>query len=279
VGALAGSNVRVVLQSARLGTESDAAWQRSARFGSRIARRCQAARMILATSPLVADELTTAGYDSTRIVTIPWGVPLPPLPSGCAREQAREALAGVNQDLTAAAGDPVAVGVGRLADRSGFAHLVKAWKSVVVRFPAARLWIVGDGPQRQQLYQLIGDLDLRQRVFLPGTFSDTNELLEAADIFVQPATAEGPTLDLADAMATGLPVVASDLPGHREWLAEAHTGRLVPPGDSRALATVLLELLENPSQAISLGSAAREQIRQSHSLSACAERYLSTFSS
>jgi len=264
----------VLLQADLAGPAGDVAWQRTASFGSRIARRCKEAARIVATSQSVAAELAAAGYDAERIAVIPHGLPLPPAPSACVRDQAREALAGVNHDLTTPTADPVVVAIGRLAPQSGFAHLVKAWKSVAARFPAARLWIIGDGSERERLYQLIGDLDLRQRAFLPGIFSDNRELLAAADIYVQPATAEGPTLTLTEAMASGLAVIASDLPGHREWIAAGASGLLIPPADSKALAPPLIELLEHPAQAVTIGSAARQKIRESHSLEVCVEQYL-----
>ena len=271
---LAGSTVRVVLQSDLAGAAGDAAWQRTASFGGRIARRCREAPRIVATSPLVAAELTAAGYDPACLTIIPHGVPLPLPQSACQREHSREALAGVNHDLATRNEDPVAIAIGRLVPEAGFAYLVKAWKHVSSRFPAARLWIIGDGPERDRLYQLTGDLDLRQRAFLPGVFSDYRELFEASDIFVEPAIAEGPTLALAEALASGLAVVATDLPGHRTWIEPDKNGLLVPLGDSKALAAALVNLLEQPARRIDFGSAARERIRQSNSLETCARQYL-----
>ncbi len=275
---LAGSPVRVVLQSELTGPVGDAAWQRTATFGSRIARRCCEAERIVAASGLVAAELTAAGYDAARVVVIPQGVPLPPPMSACKREQARAALAGVNHDLTTRNEDPVVVAVGRLVPESGFSNLLKAWKQVSARFPAARLWIIGDGPERDRLYQLTGDLDLRQRAFLPGIFSDYRELFEATDIYIEPGTAEGPVLPLAEALASGLTAVVTDLPNHRAWIEPNRTGLVVPPGDTTALATALVYLLEHPARRIDFGSAAREWIRQSHSLEDCAQQYLAALS-
>ncbi|MCI0361692.1 MAG: glycosyltransferase family 4 protein [Planctomycetaceae bacterium] len=272
---LARSGPRVVLQADLAGPAGDIAWQRTASFGGRIARRCQQAEQIIAASPLVAEELAAAGYDRERLTVIPYGVPLPPAPSACTHHRAREALAGVNQDLATLAEAPVALAIGRLEPQSGFAHLVKAWKSVAARFPAARLWIIGDGPERDRLYQLTGDLDLRQRAFLPGIFSDHHELFEAADLYIQPATTEGPVLPLVEAMANGLACIASHLPSHRQWIEPGRTGLLVPPADSPAIARALIELLEHPARRIELGSSARQQIRQSHSLESCALQYLS----
>lgn len=274
VGALAGSRTKVVLLADAAGPSGDVAWQSSATFGSRIAHRSREAAAIVATSAVVAAELRSAGYSQEKIVTIPWGVPLSAVHSACVRDQSRQSLAGANHDLVTCGTDPVVLAIGRLTPDRGFAHLVKAWKSVTARFPAARLWIAGDGPERERLYQLIGDLDLRQRAYLPGTFSDQQELLEAADVFVQPATAPGPTLALVEALAMGLPAIASDLPCHGAWIEDRRSGRLVAASDVRALAAALIETLEQPAQALELGAAAREKIRREHSLEQCAARYL-----
>ena len=274
VGALVGAGTKVVLLADAAGPSGDVAWQGAAAFGSRIARRSREAAAIVATSSAVADELSAAGHSRQKIVTIPWGVPLPAVLSACVRDQSRQSLAGANHDLVVGGAEAVVLAIGRLMPDRGFAHLVKAWKSVAARFPAARLWIAGDGPERERLYQLIGDLDLRQRAFLPGTFSDQQELLEAADVFVQPATAPGPTLALVEALAMGLPTIATDLPCHGAWIEDRRSGRLVAASDARALATALIETLEHPAQALELGAAAREKIRREHSLEKCAARYL-----
>jgi glycosyltransferase involved in cell wall biosynthesis len=277
VGALAGSELPVVLQAERSGPGGDIAWQRSAAFGGRIARRCQGGTAFVATSRLVAQELRAAGYAEARTTTICRGVPIPPPQGSTTRDAAREALAGVNHDLATTTQQPVAVAIGRFVPESGLAHVVKAWRAVAARHPQARLWIVGDGPQREFLYRLVGDLDLRQRVLLPGVFAESQELLAAADVYIQPATSGGPTLGMAEALASGLPVVASDLPEHRAWIAGGETGLLVPAGDSRALAEAILQLLDDPARAVALGAAARSRIRESHTLQQSAEQYLELF--
>jgi glycosyltransferase involved in cell wall biosynthesis len=277
VRALAGSGVPVVLQAERAGSGGDIAWQRTVSFGSRIARRCRQAAGFVATSQLAAREMAAAGYDHDRTTTIPRGVPIPPPRGALARDAAREALASVNHDLAAPTQNPVALAIGRFLPESGLVDLVKAWRAVAARFPLARLWIVGDGPQRDLLYQLIGDLDLRQRVLLPGTFAESGELLAAADLFIQPAASEVPTLCLAEALAAGVPVIASDLPGHREWIAADELGLLVPKGDPRALSTAIMQLLSEPAQAVALGVAARAHMRQEHTLVGCAQKYLELF--
>ncbi|MEX2173565.1 MAG: glycosyltransferase family 4 protein, partial [Pirellulaceae bacterium] len=262
VRTLGNSRIPVVLQAEQAGPSGDVCWQQQARFGGRIARRCRQARRVIATSRAIEGELQRAGYEAARVVTIPRGIPLPPLANATLREAARESLAGANHDLQVGPSQPVALACGRFVPEQGFVELVKAWRTVAARFPAARLWLVGDGPQRSLLYQLIGDLDLRQRISMPGTFAETDELLEAADLFLHPATVEASTLRLAEALAAGKPVIASDLPGNREWLSAGENGVLVSPGDCPALAAAIVALLAEPARGIELGAAARRRIKQ-----------------
>jgi glycosyltransferase involved in cell wall biosynthesis len=277
VRAVAGDRIPVVLQAEQAGPEGDMAWQQSANFGSRIASRCKQATAFVATSKLIAGELAAAGYDPTRTSVILRGVPIPPPHGATTRDAARESLATGNHDLAATTQQPVVVACGRFVPTSGFVELIKAWKSVAAKFPLAKLWVVGDGPLRERLYQLVGDLDLKQRVHLPGTFGEHDELLAAADLFVQPATGEVPTLVLSEALATGLPAIASDIAGHREWITDGETGVLVPPGDPKSLAAAMLGLLEQPARAVALGAEARERMRAEHSLTRCAVAYLELF--
>jgi glycosyltransferase involved in cell wall biosynthesis len=271
--ALDGTTIPLVLHA----EPGEVAWQRTASFGSRIARRCRQAQAIVATSPLVETELQQSGYDAARIVTIPPGVPIPPPRGAAARDAARQSLAGVNHDLFVPTENLVALGIGRLTREEGWGDLVKAWRSIAARWPEARLWIVGDGPEREKLYHLIGDLDLRYRVLLPGTFGETDGLYAAADLFIRPALAAGNPLHLAEALAAGLPSVATDLACHRPWIEPDKTGLVVAPGDVRGLSAAIARLIEHPAQAIMLGAAARERMKQQATLEACAARYIELF--
>ncbi|MDX1944437.1 MAG: glycosyltransferase family 4 protein [Pirellulaceae bacterium] len=252
----------------------EVAWQRTARFGGRIARRCQQAKTIVATSPLVERELLDAGYEAARIRVIEPGLSLPPVTSAAAREAAREALAAINHDLFAPSQHPVALAMARFYLDEGLGELIKAWRSISARWPAARLWIVGDGPEREALYQLIGDLDLRYKVLLPGTFLETEDLLAAADLFVRPALSDGNPLHLAEALAAGLPAVVTDLPSHRRYVEHERTGLLVSIGDTRGLTSAIARLIEHPGISIPLGTTARERVRAEFGLERWVAGYL-----
>jgi glycosyltransferase involved in cell wall biosynthesis len=264
LGTASAWGVPVILQVDAGGPAGDLAWLRTAPFGQRVLRRCRRATRVVATSPAAEAELLAAGFTPSQVTSIAPGVPLPAPGNPNRRIAARKALADVNFDLRAAAENPVIVASGRLDSASGIESLLRAFAAAAARFPAARLWIAGDGPERQRLWSLIGDLDLRARAFLPGTFSPREEFLQAADLFIAPATAEGPTPELAQAMAVGLPCIATDLPAHRDWIESETTGLLVRPSSTAQLEEAICRLLANPAEGVRLGAAARRHISERH---------------
>jgi glycosyltransferase involved in cell wall biosynthesis len=191
VGALRGSGVPVVVRAEGGGAAGDCQWQATARFGMRIRRRCYEADAIVAPSDAIGAELLAAGYDPAKIKRIDNGVRLPPPRAPLAREAARSALAEANWDLKCEPDAPVAVYTGRLHPDKGLLDLVQAWPTVAKRWPNARLWLIGEGPQREELFERIGDLGFRYQVCLPGSFDEIDDVLAAADLFVLPSYSEG----------------------------------------------------------------------------------------
>jgi glycosyltransferase involved in cell wall biosynthesis len=241
--------------------EGDLEWHRTATFGSRIALRCRQATAIVSPSPALAEELAASGCLREAITVIPRRVRLPPPRSPKLREDARAALAAANYDLATTSAAPVALAVGRLDAEHRFGDLVRAWRIVTAHRSEARLWIIGDGPDRERLFRQISDLDQRFRVLIPGTFDCLDELLQAADMLLVPGQHTMPPLAQLQAQAAGLPVIAADAPALREQIVADQAGLLFPPTDARALAAAVLRLLENPALAVNLGSAAREAAR------------------
>jgi sugar transferase (PEP-CTERM/EpsH1 system associated) len=170
--------------------------------------------------------------------------------------------------------DEVAVGtVGRLdpvKDQMGlleaFARLAAAERRVV-------LFIVGGGPCRAALEQRAGRADLAGRVHLLGERSDIAELLKGFDIFVLPSIAEGISNTILEAMATGLPVVASRTGGNPELVEEGVTGTLVPVGDPAALAAALTLHVTEPEVRSLYGKAGRQRAVVHFGLERMAEHY------
>jgi len=252
----------VVLRPEGAGATGDLAWQSWGRFGRTIGRRCRRADAVVAISGAISSELLAAGYDATRIHELPNGVPVPDPPWRC------------RPDCRAA---PRAVAVGRLAPEKGHATLVAAWPRVLAAHPRARLTLIGEGPERPALEALVDRLGLRAAVELPGPMTDPGAALRAADLFVLPSREEGMSIALLEAMALGLPLVASAIPGNRRLVHDFKDGRLAPPDDPDALARVVLEQWADVDRAVHMGRAARRRVVDEFSIAAVARRHLELF--
>lgn len=273
----AGPRQVVVLRAEGAGPTGDCRWQSTARFGWLIGRRCRRAPAVVAPSPAIEAELLAAGYEATRVCRVPNGVTVGPPPDARRKPLARRALADAQPALFLAPGTPLAVAAGRLHPAKGFDDLIEAWHSVVARCPAARLWIAGDGPHLAALQQRITRRDLQGRVVLAGSFDTVDELLAAADLFVLPSLEEGMSLALLEAMAAGLPIVATDIPGNRAVVDNDRQALLVPPGSPVALAAAVTRLLGDAPLASRLATAARERVAERFTLDQTVSRHLELF--
>ncbi len=128
--------------------------------------------------------------------------------------------------------------------------------------------IVGDGPLRGELEELAGWLRIAKRTFFLGERSDVPSLLKLMDAFVLPSTSEGMPNALMEAMAAGVPVIATNVGGVPELVVDGETGRLVSPQDEREMADVLGEVLDDRESASALGRAGHERVRRDYDIGA-----------
>ena len=170
---------------------------------------------------------------------------------------------------------PRIVAIGRLAAPKDALTLVRALAAVGPR-PYSAL-VVGDGPDRPAVEAEIRSLGLERAVRLAGERRDVPGLLADADVFVLSSRSEGAPLSVLEAMAAGLPVVASAVGGVPELVADGATGLLVPPGDPGALAAALDRLLADPALRRRLGAAARERVRTRFDLAGMREAHLALY--
>ncbi|MEW4454678.1 glycosyltransferase family 4 protein [Bremerella sp. JC817] len=276
---LAGSKVPVVLRAEGSGDTGDCAFHDTANFGLRIRRYCQEADAFIAPSQQIFDEMLSAGFERERIRFIPNGVRVGPLRTAEDRRHARAALGAANPIMTLAESAPLVAFTGRLHPGKGLAKLVRAWPQVLQRFPAARLWLIGEGPQESELAAMIGAMGLQSRIILPGAFDTVEDVLAAADAFVLPSLHEGMSIALLEAMAANLPCVVSDIPGNRILIEPEETGLTFPVDDVQALADALIRILEDQQLSQALGSAARKRVIDHFSLTRTAEDHVSLFRS
>jgi glycosyltransferase involved in cell wall biosynthesis len=144
-------------------------------------------------------------------------------------------------------GRRLVLSVGRLVPEKNQAALLRAFALTADRHPDADLWIVGEGPLRADLESLRAELKLEGRVFLVGQRDDVPALMKAADLLASSSQVEGFGLVVAEAMASGTLVVATDVGGVAEVM-QGH-GTLVPCGDVAALAQAITRSLDlNPTE-------------------------------
>jgi glycosyltransferase involved in cell wall biosynthesis len=124
------------------------------------------------------------------------------------------------------------------------------------------LVLAGEGPERSSIEAAIADHSLAHQVHLLGTRSDIHHLLPAADLFLLTSISEGIPLTIIEAMAAGLPVVATAVGGIPEVVVDGHTGLLTPPKASHDLAAAILQLASNPQQRAKMGQAGRSRAQQ-----------------
>lgn len=166
------------------------------------------------------------------------------------------AAVGIPEDV------PVIGTVARLEPAKGIKYLLEAAYLIDKEYGPVYFLIVGDGPDRESLQQQARMLGIEEKVIFYGFSSDIPSLLPVFDIAAIPSLREGMSIFCLEALAAGLPVVASAVGGLPEIISPEKTGFLVPPGDPQALAETLLLLLHNREMAVSLGSKGKEMVVQ-----------------
>lgn len=178
--------------------------------------------------------------------------------------------------------DRIVIGtVGRLAAVKNQTLLLRALHQILQRQPdlseRLRCIIVGDGPQRSELEQTIASLSLQSIVWLAGNSNDVPAWLSHFDVFALPSLAEGIPNTILEAMATGLPVIATAVGGNPELVEHDVTGLLVPSGDTNALADAMLRLIENPQQRLMMGRVAVARIHETFNWDNTMNAYLQIY--
>ncbi|ELY42667.1 glycosyltransferase family 4 protein [Natronorubrum bangense] len=176
--------------------------------------------------------------------------------SGIDLEQFRDVTPAADVD-----GDGVRIlMVGRLADGKGFDVLLDAVEQLAT--DDLSVYLVGDGPQKTFLEREIDRRGLAETVSMLGYRSDVPAIMAACDVFVLPSYREGTPRVITEAMASGLPVVATDIAGIPEQVADGESGYLIEPGDDAALANRLEALLASREQREALGAVGRKRVER-----------------
>ena len=167
--------------------------------------------------------------------------------------------------------------VGRLAPPKRPDLALRALASVRAAIPEAELHLVGDGPLRAQSEKLASELGLDGAVRFLGDRNDVPELLAGAECALLASDYEGCPLAVVEAMAAGVPVVATDAGGTGELVQPGRTGELASRGDADALATVLQRVLADPARAAALGAEGRRVAEARLSLKGMVENLVALY--
>ena len=171
--------------------------------------------------------------------------------------------------------------VGRMQAVKDQVLLAKAFVRMVQDRPeyrrTARLMMVGDGPLRQQCLDILEADGVSELSWLPGERNDIPELMRACDLFVLPSRAEGISNTILEAMATGMPVVATNVGGNAELVVDNETGRLVPSPDMAAMATALAGYVADGDLRRKHGQAGRARVEACFSLDRMVKRYVDLY--
>jgi len=179
----------------------------------------------------------------------------------------------VRKELGIVPTDIFLLAVGRLMVQKGHDVLIQAVSRVVESFPNIKAGICGDGPLRSQLASQIVALGLSNHVKLLGMRSDISLFLTAADIFILPSRWEGLSRALLEAMASGLPPVATRVDGAQEVITNGIHGLLVHPDNPDELANSIIQLLENTDLRKRIGKAAQAHILQNYNTDGMCRNY------
>lgn len=177
---------------------------------------------------------------------------------------------------------PLVIGtVGRLAGVKDQGTLVAAFARLLQAQPEAagrlRLVIVGDGPDAGRLRALVGELGIGPYTWLAGERDEVPDWLRLLDLFVLPSLGEGISNTILEAMATGLPVVATRVGGNPELVQDGHNGLLVPPADPGALAKALGQYLARPALLAEQGAQGLARVRRDFHWDSCVAAYLGVY--
>jgi glycosyltransferase involved in cell wall biosynthesis len=207
---------------------------------------------VVAVSYELREFMVASNFGTSRVGVIHNGIDTGPVPTGADRRRARSLLAIDDDTLVIAT-------VARLDPVKDLHSLLEAFALARQSLPAARLLVVGDGPERSALESRAAQPDLAGSIRFLGMRPDVKALLPCADLYVNSSISEGISLTILEAMASGVPVVATAVGGTPEVLDEG-AGVLVPARHSQRLADALLRLAAAPAARAQLAGHGRRRV-------------------
>jgi glycosyltransferase involved in cell wall biosynthesis len=252
-------NKKVIVKVAGGGESGDLYVIKERKLGRLYLQFIKRADRIISVSREITSQLRENGFSESIIQEIPNGV---------------DTSEFIPRELPLSSGERVLIYVGRLDPLKGLDDLLKAFKKVSERYPETRLVLVGDGPERTNLIQLALELGISNAVSFEGIQEEVKTYLRRGEIFTFPSLTEGLSNVLLEAMACGLPVVATRIGGNTELIEDGLNGVLVNPRDPDELAEAIITLLANPEKSKQMGRGGRKIVEEKYSLDRIADEYL-----
>jgi glycosyltransferase involved in cell wall biosynthesis len=215
------------------------------------------------------DELVKAGFSQERMRMIPNGVEIP--------YGGQYDKVNLRNKLLLRESAFVIIFVGRLSSQKAPSILLDSWIEFAQYVPDTQLVFLGDGELRMMLEEQMAQHVLGKRVIFAGKVDNVNEYLMAADVFALSSVSEGMSNALLEAMAIGLPVVASQVSGTSDVIEHRQNGLLFNAGDIRGMTECLFELAQSTELRAELGASARWTIEEKYSLDKVTDNYLELY--
>lgn len=212
----------------------------------------------------------TVGHVDDKVIVVTNAVDVARYPAAVDREEVRARLG-------LASTDHLMIMVGTFKRQKGHRYLIEAARSVLPQLADLQILLAGDGELAEEIKALVRNDGLAGQIHFLGDRRDIPELLATSDSFVLPSLWEGLSVALVEAMASGLPVIATEVSGTTQVMVDGETGWLVPPGDPGALARAMIELYSDASVARARGAAGRERVLASFSARSQAEQLAAMF--
>jgi glycosyltransferase involved in cell wall biosynthesis len=223
-------------------------------------------RIVAVGEPLREYLINTVKLPARKVITIKNGIDTARFgPSA-------ETRAAVRNEFGYGTGDVVIAIVARLAPVKNHKLLIDTFGTFAGKYPQARLLIIGDGPLRGELESHVAHCSLQQKITFAGDRPDVERLMTGADIATLSSQSEGISLTLLEAMATGLPVVATNVGGNPTIITEGRDGHLVEQ-NVPSYSTALGRLVESETVRRQLGERARTTVIEKWSVTRMAEQY------
>lgn len=257
-----------VLSLSGSGSDGDILRHRKTPWGRLFLFFCRFASRIVILNTAMYQELKSIAFPGTAVVKIANGVDL-----AAYREADNKALC---KEKIGAGAETVILYAGRLAAEKGVELLLRAYGALRLPQPT-RLYILGTGPKLPELNELVQQYQLQSTVHILSPVDDIVAFLHGADIFVMPSRSEGLSNAILEAMACGLPVIATRVAGNTDLIEEGVNGLLVEPGNVNQLRNALTQLIADPEKAAALGLRARQMVGEKYDLQNIVGEYLELY--